>query len=236
MGRSKADQEEAQAVSRGKAQASRRGKAGHVRRAGGGPGPLPAGNAGPDPDEPSLGHRLRRLRKQQSLGLEQLARASGLSASLISRIERDMTSPSIRSLRALCAGLNVSVGSLFEDAQAGDERERGVVLRRGDRRLLNMGMEGLYKEILTPEPPGAQKMFLVTVSPGGRSSEEFYTHPGEEAGVVLSGELDLWLGKDRLFRLREGDSFRFASTTPHRFENNGLVEACIIWVNTPPIY
>lgn len=197
---------------------------------------LAVGDGRPHMDEVTLGSRLRHMRKAQSLNLENLAQRSTLSASLISKIERGIASPSIRSLQAICAGLNISVGSLFDNDSAVDENERGVIVRRSNRAILNMGMEGLYKEILTPEPPGAQKMFLVNLSPGGRSGEEFYTHSGEEAGLVLSGALDLWLGSKRCFRLYEGDSFRFPSTTPHRFENNGTVETTVIWVNTPPIY
>ena len=56
-----------------------------------------------------------------------------------------------------------------------------------------------------------------------------------EAGVVVSGSLELWIG-ERRFLLSEGDSFGFPSSVPHRYTNPGPSEAIVIWAVTPPSY
>ncbi|MNR67568.1 DNA-binding transcriptional repressor PuuR [compost metagenome] len=58
---------------------------------------------------------------------------------------------------------------------------------------------------------------------------------GHEAGVVLKGKLELWIGEQH-FTLEEGDSFSFASSTPHRYRNPGDTQTELIWVVTPPSY
>jgi quercetin dioxygenase-like cupin family protein len=60
-------------------------------------------------------------------------------------------------------------------------------------------------------------------------------HKGEEAGLILQGTLDLWIG-EKHFNLLEGDSFTFASTIPHRFENNDPGKTVVAWIITPPTY
>jgi mannose-6-phosphate isomerase-like protein (cupin superfamily) len=61
------------------------------------------------------------------------------------------------------------------------------------------------------------------------------SHDGEEAGILMSGQLEIWIdGKN--FLLGQGDSFAFKSTLPHRYQNPGPTEAVVIWAITPPSY
>jgi mannose-6-phosphate isomerase-like protein (cupin superfamily) len=69
----------------------------------------------------------------------------------------------------------------------------------------------------------------------GADSGEAYDHAGDEAGVVIRGVLELWVG-DQFFTLEEGDSFSFPSTTPHRYRNPGNGNTELFWVVTPPSY
>ena len=89
--------------------------------------------------------------------------------------------------------------------------------------------------MLTPTTPGALQMLLVTLQPGGSSGPEHYTHRGEEAGLVLSGALELFI-EDERFLLKEGDTFRFKSTQPHRVANAGGKVSTGMWVASAPGY
>ncbi len=71
--------------------------------------------------------------------------------------------------------------------------------------------------------------------PGSERGGEPYTHKGEEAGVVIQGALELWISGES-FILREGDSFSFPSTEPHRYNNVHDGETVVIWAITPPTY
>ena len=78
----------------------------------------------------------------------------------------------------------------------------------------------------------AQAMGISTYEPGGNTGDDLYTHAGEEAGMVLKGEIELTLDC-QIFRLQTGDSFSFSADIPHRYRNPGTVEAQIVWANTP---
>jgi transcriptional regulator with XRE-family HTH domain len=76
---------------------------------------------------PSVGHRLRALRRARGLSQEALSRASGVSATVISRIERGaIVEPSLRTLRALAKALDVTLDEL-----AGEGGLQGIGDRRG---------------------------------------------------------------------------------------------------------
>jgi mannose-6-phosphate isomerase-like protein (cupin superfamily) len=69
----------------------------------------------------------------------------------------------------------------------------------------------------------------------GADSGEAYSHKADEAGVVVAGELELWVG-ERHFNLGLGDSFAFSGTIPHRWRNPGNGTTQVVWAITPPSY
>lgn len=182
-----------------------------------------------------LGRQVRSLRKAKGMSIQQLAERASLSIGMVSQIERCMASPSIRSLRGISEALGVPISWFFHEAAVADQEELGIIVRRNHRRLLRLPTNGVSKELLTPDLSGELEVLLATIEPGGTSGPELYTHEGEEAGYVIKGALNLWI-KDRLYRLEEGDAFRFASTTPHRFENAADSQTQVLWVISPPLY
>ena len=182
-----------------------------------------------------LGMQVQDLRKTLGLSLQQLAQRSGLSIGMLSQIERGLVSPSIRSLRQLSEALEVQAGHFFMAESPPPPEEIGLIVRRNKGRQLHLPSNGVSKWLLTPNLSGNLEMLLVEIAPGGKSGPDFYTHKGEECGHVISGSMHLWV-EDRHFILNEGDSFRFLSTTPHRFENVSDIPASVIWVITPPLY
>ena len=183
----------------------------------------------------TLGRKMRQIRKSRGLSLQKVAERANLSVGLISQIERGLTSPSIRSLRQLGAALDVPVEQFFTLAEPPKAYEEGHIVRPRHRRVLNLTHTGITTELITPDSSGALQMFIANIEPGGGSGPELDVHEGEEAGLVLAGRLELWLG-DKHFLLDEGDSFRFSSAVPHRYANPGIMTARIQWVITPPIY
>jgi uncharacterized cupin superfamily protein len=70
----------------------------------------------------------------------------------------------------------------------------------------------------------------------GASSEDAYTHEGEEFLLVLDGALTLWLGNAERYRLSSGDAITFPSSLPHRWRNRAKGETRLLWINTPPTF
>ena len=188
----------------------------------------------------NLGTRLREARLRHELSLEKVSDLTGLSISMISKIERGVTSPSMRSLLALSNGLNVKLDMLFEPPADQSHRHEQpeneeLVVRASARRRLDFGAKRLVKEHLTPEPLGTLELLLITLAPGGSTGDDVFSHKGEEGGLVLTGVLELWVD-DKKMTLYPGDSFSFCSERPHRYRNAAEVETKVLWANTPPVY
>lgn len=206
-----------------------------MARTGGRDGSVSEGQAGKAVSAADLwlGIQLRTLRKAARLSLSDLAQKASLSIGMISQIERGVASPSIRSLRQISDALGVAPGQFFRDGLQPPIEEMGKIVRKTGRRRLSLPRNGVTRELLSPDLDGKTEMLLVIVAPGGSSGPEHDVHKGEDAGVVLSGELELSIDRHK-YLLEEGDSFRFASALPHRFANFSQSETRVLWLITPP--
>ncbi|WP_134725378.1 helix-turn-helix domain-containing protein [Paracoccus luteus] len=185
-------------------------------------------------DRDDLGARLRLRRKVRGLSLKEVARRADVSIGLVSQVERGLTMPSVRSLGAICGALEMPVGWLFDTADAGGADD--LVVRRHQRRVLDLGAKGMVKELMTPDScPGIQMMRLV-IRPGGSTGDTPYNHPtGSKCGTVLSGRLMLEVDGE-VRRLNTGDSFAFEATRMIRFWCEGSEAAEVLWIVTPAVY
>ncbi len=109
----------------------------------------------------------------------------------------------------------------------------GIVVRKNSRLSVHYE-DGIIDQLLTPQPISTWKCCIPRFPPAPYSQQS-YSHDGEEAGYLLSGRFELWVG-ERYFQLNEGDSFSFSSQEPHRYGNPGDVDAVVIWVITPPTF
>lgn len=185
------------------------------------------------PDD-SIGARLRARRKVRGLSLKSVAARAEVSIGLLSQIERGLSMPSVRSLSAICAALEMPVGWLFSGAD--DRADSPLVVRRHARRVLDLGAKGMAKELMTPDHcPGIQMMRLI-IRPGGSTGDTPYSHPqGTKCGTVLSGRLGLEVDGEVLL-LEAGDSFAFEATRRIRFWCEGGQDTEVLWVVTPAVY
>ena len=178
----------------------------------------------------AVGRRIRDLRRARRISLATLAERTGLSIGFLSQTERGLSSPSLRVLAAIADVFEVSLAALF-GAVGGGERNQEIVIRQAERAELKLWRSGILKQLLTPATQDSRlNLYLVRLEPGASTGDELYTHQGEEAGFVLEGAMMLTVD-DKSFRLETGDSFRFASTRPHRFANPLDRESIVVWVN-----
>jgi len=182
----------------------------------------------------SLGAQLRELRKVRNFSLAMLAEQTGLSVGHLSQIERNLSSPSVKALHDIAAALGVNISWFFQDEGGSAKPERAYIVRASERRVLHFSSD-ISDELLSPNLSGQLELLWSRFAPGSTSGVEPYRHKGEEAGVVISGTLELWIG-DACHTLNKGDSFSFKSTLPHRYSNPGDVPAEVVWAITPPSY
>ena len=167
--------------------------------------------------------------------LQELGDAIGKSVGYVSQIERNKSTLTIAALMGISTALGVPMNWFFEDTGNAVPGERDVVVRKGSRRSMRFTNLGIREELLSPNLRGPLELLLSSLEPGASSGEDPYSHSGHEAGIVIRGTLELWVG-DRCFRLEEGDSFAFPSTEPHRCRNPGEIQTKVVWVITPPSY
>ena len=180
-----------------------------------------------------LGTRIRGLRKRRGMTLAALAEMSELTAGYISQLERNLAYPSIPALFNIARSLGVTIQWFFASETNTDPEDAGYVVRKNSRLSVHYE-DGIVDQLLTPQP-NRQLEILHSRFPPGTYSQESYSHEGEEAGYLLSGSFELWVG-ERYFQLNEGDSFSFSSQEPHRYGNPGEVDAVVLWVITPPTF
>jgi transcriptional regulator with XRE-family HTH domain len=195
--------------------------------------PLPSQDGSAGEDDFMIGEQLRGLRKIKGLTLQQVADSVGVSTGYLSQIERNRSKLPIGILKKIADLLGVHMNWFFQPEVLGPPEERDFIVRAGRRRKMSFTGTGIREELLSPNLNGPLEMLLSTIEPG--SDSDFYSHDGIEAGLLIAGVLDLWIG-EASFRLEKGDSFSFKSTTPHRFANPGAEPAQVVWVITPPHY
>ena len=180
-----------------------------------------------------IGGQIRELRKLKHLTLQEVAGRAGISVGYLSQIERNQSKLPIGVLKRICDALDVHMNWFFQTNANSAPEERDLIVRSGNRRRLTFTGLGIVEELLSPNLAGPLEVLMSTIEPGADSGE--YSHDGVEAGLVLSGTLDLWIGGQH-FQLEEGDSFSFESTKVHRCANSGSVPTKVVWIITPPHY
>jgi transcriptional regulator with XRE-family HTH domain len=185
-------------------------------------------------DEPALeasalGQTIRRLRQERKLSLHSLASQAEMSVSMLSQIERGISSPSLKSLTKIRLSLGVPISSLFENTSTSDSPGARYVRPLAERPTLDLGPTYLVKELLSPSLAKDLQFMILTIPPGGGSGDMPYNSPGEKGGLVLEGVLRLFIGED-VVDVHKGDSFQFESTTMHHFKNAGDKTVKVLWI------
>lgn len=188
---------------------------------------------------PPIGERLKERRTQQGLAMRQLAEMAGVSASLISDIERGRVEPSISVLKRLSAALDITLMYFFSETTPDEE----LVVRADERRVLGAreftnfqsATGGIHFELASPESTETIEAVFGRYEVGATMGDEPVTHEGEEWGMVLKGRLKVWVG-DETYYLNPGDSIAFPSTIPHRMANAADEVTEYIWIDTPKTF
>jgi XRE family transcriptional regulator, regulator of sulfur utilization len=180
------------------------------------------------PADGAVGSRVRALRESMDLSLRDLSERSGVSAPMLSQVERGETSPTLAVAEKIAAGLELTLSQLLRL----DEDRHVVVVRSGERRARRR--RGHLVEELTPPLPGQRADVSVhTLAPGaatgGHADPPIHEPGSRETAVVLDGEVDLFIDGTR-HQLGADDSVTFDADLPHHFENNGRVEAHLVAV------
>ena len=174
-----------------------------------------------------IGKRIRDKRQQAGLSLKELAEKTGLTPGFLSQIERDISEPSITSLRKIADVLGVAVFYfLIEDVGS------NPVVRKSERKILNLPENKLTYELLCPDVERQMEMYIGKLKPGAFTSKENHSHTGEEAVHVLEGKMHIVLG-DEEYILEAGDTIYYFSNIPHCLYNREEQDLVFVAAMTP---
>jgi transcriptional regulator with XRE-family HTH domain len=177
----------------------------------------------------TLGPRVRALREAMDLSLRDLAERSGVSAPMLSQVERGETSPTLQVAARIAAGLELRLSQLLRL----DEDGAVVVVRAGEGRQ-GPRARGHRYEILTPPLPGqraevSRHVLAAGAVTGGAGDPPMHEPGSRETALVQSGKAVLLCDGQR-HELAEGDCVTFDADLPHHFENPGPREAVLLAV------
>lgn len=182
------------------------------------------------------GARLKAEREGRKLSQRQLASAAGVTAAMISMIEQNRTSPSIATMKKILSGLNMPLSAFFAEDEPvmakwhftpKEFREITPEGADADRRVKFLRFGNTADTALL--------MLYEHYAPGADTGPETYSHDSEEAGIVISGQIEITVGPETRL-LQKGDAYHFNSRLAHRFRNPGPDECVMVSACTPPTF
>jgi len=169
--------------------------------------------------EMRVGEKIKRLREDRAMSLEEMSKKTGLSSSVLSQLENHLISPPLGTLIKIACAFEVPVGYFFRDQPEQDpfclvrEHERQKVSRFASKDGVNYGYS--YEALGYGKKDRHMEPFVVTLTPATLGPADLSSHAGEEFIYVLEGEVEVTLG-DHTDRLRPHDSIYYDATLPHR--------------------
>tara|TARA_R110000751_G_scaffold189187_4_gene295247 strand:- start:36609 stop:37196 length:588 start_codon:yes stop_codon:yes gene_type:complete len=188
-----------------------------------------------------VGERLKYLRKANGLSQRQLASKSGVTNGLISMIEQGQTNPSVASLKRILDAIPMTFSEFFSMEYPHQDK---VFFKSTELREINpvrvFRIDDDAASFLSLRQVGdasrhTLQMLHETYAPGADTGTELYTHEAEEAGIIISGEIELSVG-EKTQMLGPGDAYIFDSRIPHRFRNLGEAPCVVVSACTPPTF
>ena len=181
--------------------------------------------------ESDIGNRLKALRNMYGLSQREVAKRSGVTNSTISLIEQGRVSPSVDSLKKVLDSFSISLIDFLTMDMEADEK---IFFAGQD--LVEFFENGAHLKLVGANRKNRKLRFLhERYEAGAHSGEQMLVHEGEEAGIVMQGELELTVGQ-RVQVLKAGDSYYINTTIPHRFKNVGKDECIVVSAATPPTF
>jgi DNA-binding XRE family transcriptional regulator/quercetin dioxygenase-like cupin family protein len=175
----------------------------------------------------SIGPKLKKLRQEQRLSLQQLAVKAEVSAAAIHKIERNDMVPTITTLLKIATALERPV-SYFVDNDTAPEPV--AFIRSSERPAVFTPHAGLsLAGVSGPYAPFRSAAAVATVEPGAQSGSKALIHAGEELVYVLEGSMVFKIAGTR-YKVGRGDALHFIGDQPHHWANEAKTRARALWV------
>ncbi len=182
-----------------------------------------------------IGPHLKKIRLSKEYTLNDVASRLHISASLLSQIENDKTSPSLQSLEELLKFYAVNFSDFFRQV----EQKRYIIVRKAETETLRNPENGFTLTLLASKlQNNALESFIAEIGPGstvevGVLGEEIN---GERIVVVIEGLIHATIDRGDPHALEAGDSLNFKSYVPCSLHNGGRTPARFFISGIPPVF
>ena len=178
-----------------------------------------------------VGARLKMVRTAHKLSQRALARRAGVTNATISLIESNQLNPSVGALKRVLEGIPMGMAEFFALEPAQPPK-----VFYGQEDFVEIGKGAISYRQLGQDLTGRSLQFLSErYAPGTDTGRVMITHDGEEAGLIMKGQLEVTVG-DQTRILKPGEAYFFDSRIPHRFRNVGQEDCEIVSAVTPPSF
>lgn len=175
-----------------------------------------------------LAQRIKSLRLERRLTLEEVAKRTGLTRSWLSKVENFRVTPSLPAAGQIAQALGISMAELFEGL---DSRPQLVLVRRNEGQIVERDRpqsQTVYQSLAFMRSGRKMDPFLLDVPPG-ETKRPAMPHEGEEFLMVLEGRIDFEYDGEK-YCLYAGDSLYFDATQKHRLLNGYKEPAKVLCV------
>jgi len=164
-------------------------------------------------EEQMIARQIRRIRNEKGLTLEEVAKRTGFTKGLLSKIENNKVSPPVSTLATIARALNVSMGDFFSPADL-----QQIKIVRSEERLLyypeNLPKGQKIENLISGFQRQKMEPIIMTIEDADSYEIKFYNHPGQEFIFVLEGSMGYHYRDEELI-LNEGDCLYFDAENLH---------------------
>lgn len=176
----------------------------------------------------NIGKKLKELRLQNDLTLEDLASRSELTKGFLSQVERNLTAPSIATLQDILEALGSNMSDFFHE-----EEEKQIVFSAQDF-FVDEQEDYQIQWVIPNAQKNRMEPILLTLYPH-KASHVLSSYQGEEFGYVLKGNVTIVQGNKK-YRLKPHETFYMDGSKGHYLYNHGTTDAKVLWITTPPMF
>jgi len=190
-------------------------------------------------EENKIGEKIRQVRENKGMSVEELAEASQNRVELIESLENGSHIPSLTPLFKIANALGVRLGTFLDDApQTGPfmlkagKSEKIIHFSGSDKNLEESTLD--FYSLAYGKGDRHMEPFVIDLHPKNPKNYDLSSHEGEEFIYVMDGEIEVLYGQEK-YRLNAGDSIYYDSIIPHDLHAHGEKEAKILAVVYAPL-
>lgn len=176
------------------------------------------------PNIKDIGTKLRLVRKEKNITLQQLSDSTNLSVGSLSNIERNITSPTLENMERICEALEISIGDILLD-----NRKDKIVVRRYDRDI-SIDKENSIRYETVDFGADRPKCTYITVAPNSEFKGKWWNREYDSVCTVISGHMTIII-ENSAYNLFEGDTILIKANNPYSVYNTSNLPCLTYWVN-----